>query len=97
MVVERKYIYWNHDLYKTYEGLFDIQIFYRDGLCALLRIPSNLKHSYNEKYFMVADLKGVNRIYSISEIILGVPEELFNLFSDLKPIDFLILIIKNSI
>ena len=53
-----------------------------------------IKRCYNEKYFMVADLKGVNRIYSISEIILGVPEELFNLFSDLKPIDFIILIIK---
>ena len=89
-----KYIYWNHDLYKTYEGLFDIQVFYKDGPCSLLRLPSNLKHSYNEKYFMVMDLKGFNRIFPISKIILGVHEELFNLFSDLKPIDF-ILIIKN--
>ena len=46
---------------------------------------------------MIADSKGVNRIYSISEIILGVPEELFNLFSDLKPIDFLISIIKQPV
>jgi hypothetical protein len=43
------------------------------------------------------DPKGINRIYLSSEIILGVPEELFNLFSDLKLIDFSILIIKNSI
>ena len=43
---------------------------------------------------MVMDLKGFNRIFPISKIILGVHEELFNLFSDLKPIDF-ILIIKN--
>jgi len=96
--VERiKYIYWNRDLYKTYEGLFDIQVFYKGGPCTLLGIPSHLKHSYNEKYFMVVDLKGVNRIYSISEIILGVPEELFNLFSDLKSIDFLISIIKQPV
>lgn len=92
-----KYIYWNHDLYKTYRGLFDIQVFYKDGHYALLRIPSNLKQSYNEKYFKVVDPKGINRIYLSSEIILGVPEELFNLFSDLKLIDFSILIIKNSI
>lgn len=46
---------------------------------------------------MVVDLKGVNRIFPISEIILGVPEELFCLFSDLKSIDFLISIIKQPV
>ena len=93
------FILWNYNLFKNYKELFNIQVYHRptNNLLrgSVYRVPSDLKCFYDKERFMVLDSSGVYRIWPVSEIILKIPEELFSIFSDLKPINFSIQIIKN--
>lgn len=98
-----RFIHWNYSLLKAYENLFNIRVFHVTNLFRTLNyqlkghlweIPSDLKHLYNKDTFMVIVDAGIHKIYPTSEIILGIPNELFDIFSNLKPISFKIITIN---
>ena len=93
MSTEIRFVYWNYELFKTCDKLFDVELYCNINtaqfLGTLYSMPFKYgEYSYNKVSFMVVDSTGLRWLYRTDDLIVGIPEEIYSLFSDLKLIDF---------
>lgn len=84
-------VYFNFEFYTKYKKLFDIEFYlregYSEGFCKVSKFPEICKINVSPEYVMLTDLTNeivVNRFYSINDILLRIPEPIFEMFPELK-------------
>ncbi len=84
------FVYWNTTCFKKYEKIFNLKVYLRLGEPAnLYNLPLTVPHSYSSGQLLFNDPNsGVCHIYRTENLILEVPQELFEILSDLQKINF---------
>lgn len=84
------FVYWNTACFKKFENIFDIKVYLRLGDPAVLfNLPLQTPHSYSPGYLVFNHSDSpVTHMYKTEDLILDVPQELYELLSDLQKINF---------
>lgn len=86
------FVYWNTSCFKKYKNLFDIKVYLRLGEpAALFNLPQQgVSCQYSSGYLILKPDQDspVTHMYKTEDLILEVPQELYELLSDLQKINF---------